>query len=274
MAQDAVKWTLLPTPNPSKFAFAVTVPQKVIVNNPSAWPVEGSSFNTFPWPPDPTLQANNKFGLYIYTSCKLSNSPERDNAVTFIFGPYLTEEQKNTPFRVSTQVKNHRWPAILLALGIQQDYTFPNSTNVVSGSNVGIVTAPRNYPKQVYIPEINEGSRFVTEEFFASTEFDIPQTPIPTPTSVSVNILDVTLNFPECLHPRISIPNTRTGDVRVVAGSASDAGGALNGQVFPATNFETWAVYVLTDQQEFTEVGWHRIRVRVYPPALPDAIVR
>jgi hypothetical protein len=274
MAQDIAKWAIVRTPNPSKFGFSVTVPQKTIVNNPSAWPEEGSLFKDFPWAPDPSLQAENRYGLYVYTDCQSSSSPERDQAITFVFGPYMTDEQKTTPFRTYTESKNHRWPPILQALAIQQDYTFPNATNVVSGTNVGIVTAPRNYPKYVFIPEVNEGSRFVTEEFFSPTKYDIPQSPVPTATSVNVDILDVSLNFPECLHPKIQIPNTRTGDVQVVAGSATGAGGALNGQVFPATNFETWAVYVLTDQQEFTGVGWHRIRVRVFPPALPDAIVR
>jgi hypothetical protein len=262
-------WYLIDTPQPNLFSIGIVVPMQEVGKSPDAWPTEGSTLEAFSLNPTPAIATQDLYGLYQYVgkSCVKSN-------VVFIFGPNKTDAEKNTPYRSYSETKNHRWPPILDALGIQQDYTFPNVTNVVSGNDSGIVTAPRNYPKRVYIPEVNEGTRFLTEEFFAATKFDIPRHAVPTPTAVFVDILDVSLSFPECLHPKITVPNTRTGDVTLVAGTAAGAGGALNGQVFPATNFETWAPYILTDQQELREGGWYRIRVRVFPPDLPDAIVR
>lgn len=276
---DRPKWSLIKTPNPSEFGISVTVPMNIIVNSPGNFPTEGDALSQNIWAADRPLRDPAHYGYYIYTDYQETTSSEREPAIVFFYGKNKTEEEKNTPFRTYTEVKNHRWPPILLALAIQQDYTFPNSTNMISnpliGSDeVGIVVAPRNYPKYAYIPEVNEGTRFVIEEFFAATKFDIPQHPVPTTTSVNVDILDVSLNFPDCLHPRIVVPNTRTGTTQLVGGTASNAGGALDGQVFPATNFETWAVYVLTDQQEPTPTGWRRIRVRVFPPPMPEVIIR
>lgn len=270
MPAPKIPFQILDTPNPDEQAFYHELDQEVL-----------SSLRADEWPTgEVTLYQDWKFAIperkaqwgdYLYVSKKGTGNA----TMRFYWCKNKTAAEKNVPFRSYSEVKNHRWPPILLALAIQQDYTFPNVTNVVSGTDSGIVTAPRNYPKRVYIPEVNEGTRFFTEEFFAATKFDIPRHVVPTPTAVFVDVLDVSLSFPECLHPKIVVPNTRTGDVTLVAGVAADAGGALNGQIFPATNFETWAPYILTDQQqELPTGGWHRIRVRVYPPDLPDAIVR
>lgn len=268
------QFQIISTPNPNEEAFYTDLDQEVLSNfRTGEWPrtIDSGSQTLYQaWRYALPERVKQGWGDYAYTS----KQPIGEGGMRFFWAKNKNDEDKNTPFRSYTEVKNHRWSPILLAFGIQQDYTFPNSTNVISGNDVGIVTAPRNYPKYVYIPEVNEGSRFVIEEFFAATKFDIPQTPVPTATAVQVNMLDVTLSFPESLHPKIVIPNTRTGLTQVIAGVAGEAGGGINGQVFPATNFETWAPYIMTDQQEFTETGWHRIRVRVYPPALPDAIVR
>ncbi len=256
------------------------IPQDTVAQNPSATPVipqanpnaaplfkelgivDGRSLG---WIPDPALAQDSRFGLY-----KFGFTSKENLDVCFWYLKPKTLDEANTPFRTYTEFKNHHWPKVLQALAIVQDYTFPNVTNVISGDDTGIVTAPMNYGKYALVDDVDEGTRFVTEEFFGPIPYAIPRYAVPVTSPVHVEVLGVNYDFPNCLHPKIQVPNTRTGDAMLVAGSAAGVGGALNGQLFPATNFETWAPYVLTDQQEQRAGGWYRIRVRVYPPDLPE----
>ncbi len=254
-----------PTPSPSERSLVVTVSEDSFASTGGKIPPQNTPYNS---PLFKTFFGKDylkEFGDFIYTG------QVGDYGLAFAMGKTLDEA--NTPFRTYREFKNHYWPKILLALGIVQDYTFPQVTNNISGNNAGIVTAPTNYGKYALIDDVEEGSIFVTEEFFGPLPYNIPRYPVPVTTPVHVEVLGVQYDFPKVLHPKIVVPNTRTGDAQLVSGSASGVGGALNGQIFPATNFETWAPYVLTDQQEYRDNGWYRIRVRVYPPDIPEVSV-
>lgn len=274
-----IRWKLLPTPDPSALTFAVLIPQDIVSQYPTCVPQTGALFKTLGiagnpsgksvgWIPDAALAQDSRFGLYVYTGMSRENLD-----MVFFYGRPKTPEEANKPFREYTEFKNHHWPKILQGFAILQDYTFPNVTNVISGNDSGIVTAPQNYAKWALVDSTDEGTRFVTEEFWSPTKFDIPGYPTPATTSIHVEVLGRDYDFPDCLHPKIVVPNTVTGSAQLVNGVGSAGGGALNGQVIPATNFETWAPYVLTDQQEYRDGGWYRIRVRVFPPPLPETAV-
>lgn len=261
------RWELIPTPNPYRFALSVVVPMSTIVNKPGAWPQENSTFAQFPWAADPALKTASRFGDYIYTDNQ--SSP---GFVTFIFGPNLTEAQKMTPFRVQKDTGNHYWPPILQALRFITDPSFPQSVQGPSGETI---FAPRYYVREVFIPGVNEGTQFITEEFYSPTPFDIPQYPAPEPTAVSYDFLGVKGSFPECLHPKIVLTDLRTATaVYTAGGTTGQAGGVLPGQIFPATNFEEWSPYFLSGKQSFVSVGYHFIRIQVRPPLIPETIVR
>jgi hypothetical protein len=276
MANDLFKWQLLPTPNPSKFGFSVIVPQKVIVKNPSQFPVEGSLFNEFFWPPNPDMKNNTRFGLYIYVQCRQARTTEGDQAIEFIFGPNMTDEEKQEPFRETTHKRNHPWPPMLLALTLIPDYTFLRQGKGYSAADneISDVVAPSYYVREVYVPGVNEGTKMIKREFYSPTKFDIPQTPVPVPTSVAYDINGVRGTFPECLHPQILIQSTRSGIAQVVAGVVSEVGGALEGQLFPETNFKEWAPYITTDTQEQVDTGWYRVQWMAIPPEKPKTIVQ
>ena len=194
--------------------------------------------------------------------------------VTLTFIEHQTAAQASQPWRVTSSFGNHRWPPILLALAFIQDNTFQRSTNGAQGNNAAIVLGPSYYVREAFIPETNEGTRFVEEEFYSDTPFIIPQYETPVETAVSYDIPGARGSFPSCLHPKIVVPSMRSSSTIVVQGSASDIAGAINGQVFPATNMEEWQPYVLSDQQKFENGAWRRTRVTVYPPEQPEVIIR
>jgi len=277
---------LEPTPNISLWALVVDIKQSVLVNEPEIIPVEGTLYKNI------SHKIISKDWLKKYGNYKLINtlrgSPAQplnsrypsnsetehrgemqDATVSLYFFPTLTDAQRQKPYRELSYFGDHRWPPILHSLVFFKDNTFPRFT---SGGNRGrgaIISGPTYYVREVYTPECYEGSRFLQQEFVADVPYNIPLYPVPVPTSVSYDLPGLRGSFPECLHPKIVIPNTQTANAAFVAGDYSTASGAIQGQVFPATNFEDWAPYVLTDKQWF-ENGYRRTRIVVAPPGVDE----
>lgn len=269
---DLPKWELIKTPNPSEFGIAVTVPMNKVVSSPANFPVEGSLLSQNIWAADRVLTDPALYGNYIYTDYQQSVSSEKERSFTFFYAKNKTEEEKNTPYREFPEHGNHYWPPMLLMLRFIPDRNFPITTQ---GANGQTIIGFRHYVREVFIPGANEGTLFVTREFFAATKFDIGQAPVPEPTAVSYDYLGARGNFPECLHGKIRIPSMRTAFASyTTGGSTTGASGVLSGQLFPETNFTEWAPYILSDKQTFTGVGWHRIQIEVFPPPIPETITR
>lgn len=211
------------------------------------------------------------YGDYI-----LSDVQNGDSAIFWSFAKNKTEEEANVPFRETTHMRNHPWPPILYALVLIPDYTFLRTGKGYNSATneISEVVAPNHYVREVFVPGVNEGTKMVKREFFGPRPFNIPQSPVPVPTAVSYDINGVQGRFPECLHPRIELGSTRSGIAQVSAGVVSSVGGALEGQIFPATNFEEWAPYITSDTQELTGGGWYRVQWFAIPPPPPDVIVQ
>lgn len=255
------------TPNPSERALVVTVDEKIFASNGGVIPDEGTLYSSEDFKTFFGRDYNKEFSNFVYTGQTKEHG--------LLFARNKTEEQMATPFRTTTWTGNHRWPPILLYVGFEADYVALRSYPASNGTTVGTAFAPNYYDKVVYIPDVSEGTRFVKDEFFAPRPFDIPQMPVPIPTAVQYILPNGSgQSFPECLHPTIVIPDFVTGISQTVGGSSSGLGGSVKGQKFPATNFETWAPYVLSDRDEYQNGGWYRVRIRVYPPAQPEPIVR
>lgn len=271
MGTPKQQFQIVPTPNPNERGFYTELDQEALSElRDGDWPVD-----------EETLYRNWRFaiperktqwGAYIYVGQEVGSAP---GTIRFLWLKNKTDEEKNTPYKTYREFKNHHWDPILLGVKVEQDYNFPVSSTTISGAEPAIVTAPRNYIKRAIIPDVDEGSIVVTEEFFAATPFDIPRYPVPTPTAVNIDFYDTGLSVPRCLHPKIEVPDIRSGiDIYLTTSQvASEANGAISGQLFPATNFETWAPYVVSDQQARRDGGWYRKRIRVYPPDMPDAII-
>lgn len=259
--------TTISTPNPAERSLRVEVPERNFASNGGVIPVAGTRYDDSSFKTLFSQDYKKEFGDFLYTG--------QDDSNGLLFARNKDEVEANTPFRTTTWVGNHRWPPILLFVGFDIDYVAQRSYAASNGTDVGTGFGPTYYDKVVYIPDVSEGTRFVKDEFFGPTPYDIPKTPVPIATAVQYILPGGTgQSFPECLHPTIQIPDFITSLTQTIGGSSANVGGSVEGQKFPATNFETWGPYVLSDNQDFQNGGWYRVRIRVFPPATPDPIVR
>lgn len=273
MAAPKNQFHITGTPDPNEEAFFTDLNQEALKNlRNDQWPRTSDGGNTATLYQDWVLSLPERvkqgWGNYVY----VRKRPLGDGVIRFFWAKNKTEEEKNTPYRETPSFGNHYWPPMLLLLRFIPDRNFPITTQ---GANGQMIVGYRHYVREVFIPGANEGSLFITREFFAAEKFDIGQHPVPEPTAVSYDYLGARGSFPECLHDRIRIPAMRTAFASYTTGGGSaGASGVLAGQIFPATNFTEWAPYIVSDKQVETEEGWKREQVEVFPPPIPDTIIR
>jgi hypothetical protein len=269
-------WRLVNTPEPDLLGFRTFHDPDTLVfktaDGNDGWPIEGTTVygNWFG-----ALGAYTKsalpWGNYVLTDEEITD----EGIVAFTWHKNKTVAEANVPFRSHwAEFGDKHWPAILKALTLQQDDQFVAATPTISGSNQGIAIAPRYYQQEEYINDVDEGTRFLLQEFFGPREFIIPKYPTPQPGRVSYQTATREGSFPECLHDDITIPSTRTSISQNAGGTTTEAAGALEGQFFPKTAFKTWRPYVKKSTQVRRDGGWYRTIVRVYPPRIPRRIRR
>lgn len=254
-------------PGSGEFSLRVWVPMDK-VRDDSSKPVEGTTtYRAFKWHTDPG--GTESFYDYIFS---FPEEQTRDGMVGFNFAKSKTEAEKNTAVKTWKTFGNHYWPPVLKSVKFFQDRSFPVSTN---GTDGGVVLAARLYARIEYIPPASEGTLFLHEVFTSPTPFSIGPSPVPMPTAVSWDYHSSSGSFPECLHGKLVFPAMRTAYASYSSGGgAASANGAAGGQVFPATNFETWQPYTSMEAQEQAHGAWVRTRVTVFPPAEPETITR
>lgn len=253
---SAPTYEILSTPVTGLKSLGVIVDQSVVAETPELLPPEGALYGNIDsriMPADLSDLWNN----YRYVDDKdLGNGK-----MMMLFVKVMSDEERNTPFRTISSFGNHRWPPILLSLELLASSTFS-----------GAYPQTNYFVREQYIPDVSEGTRFITEEFFSDIPYTIPKYKVPIPQSVSYDVQGVRGSFPECLHDDIRINPTRTFNVITqITGNAPP--GTIGGQFFPATNFPEWATYIMSDDSDFQN-GYYRKRIRVIPPSMPDPIIR
>jgi hypothetical protein len=191
----------------------------------------------------------------------------------FAFAKSKTDEEKAIPFREYTKSDDFTWPAVLLGIAVYPDEGFPQSTYAVVNGSKTLISAPRYYGRELYIPQTRLSTLHTIQEFVSPTKFKIGATTQPIPQPVDYEVLNVERSFPACLHDDLTLPATRTGTAQLVAGKVGGGrAGAVDGYHFPATNHKTWTAHYIHDDQQFTNGAWHRVRIRVSPPPLPKPV--
>lgn len=289
---QALTHSIESTPNNQILALRVQVRQDVLVSDPTIIPAEGVLYKDFKGRLfDKALLKN--FGNYRFIDTDngftqrqnpkekvmgMSDPVEGINGnatISLFFLPSMTDAQRNTPYRTLTYTGNHRWGPILKFLEIIPN-AFPRSTNGFVNGQAAIISGPSYYVKQGYIPECNEGTKFIEESFFSDIPYQINQQETPVLQSVTYDVPGARGQFEECFHADITIPATQSVSWATFVGdntSIAISGGQLGGQFFRKTNFTEWAPYVLTDQQKFS-AGYSRTRITVIPPPIPRIVVR
>lgn len=269
-----ITWKLLSTPSPDDLGFQTFHdPDNFIyktTDGNDGWPIEGTTIYGNWWAAEqPKCKSSLEWGTYVLGDEEIT----QEGVIVFTWHKNKTAEEMNTPFRRYSRLGNHRWPPILVDVSVLPDYGSPRNFPIYSGTDIGVGFGPSYNDQLIYIPDASEGTRFVTEEFFAAVPFNIPQYPTPVATAVTYRLPGgETRSFPECLHDTLCIPPLITAQTSIVAGVAGVIGTTIPEQIFPATNFVSWAPYVLSDSQERRDGGWYRVRVRVYPPPVPDVV--
>lgn len=254
------------TPDPRYRSLVVSVGESSFASNGGVIPIQGTLYSSDLFKGLLGSDYHKEFDDFVYTQ----QLPDSKTGGELVFARHFSDEQKKTPFRVTSKFGNHRWPPILKQLQFIQARDFPITSQLSDGKTI---YANRYLVREVYIPEVNEGSRFVTEEFISDTKFDIPQYPVPTPTSISYHYLNLRGGFPECLHKKIDLKALISTTASYNGSVTTSNYNELQGQVFPATNFTEWAPYVLSDDQDLVGGVWYRKRIRVYPPPMPKTRV-
>lgn len=261
----APTYKTLKTPVAGLRSLGVIVDDSVIGENPDILPAEGTLYGQL----DPRIMPQDLSKLwdnYRY----VEQEDLGDGKFMLIFVKVLTNNQRMTPYRTITSFGGEFvWDAILKALVFIPDRNFGRSTNGIRNGRGAVISGPQYYVRQVYQPAVRRGTRFVTQYFFSDKPYNIGSQLVPIPRSVFYDVPGAQGYFPDCLGPEVRIPDTQTANAAFVAGAQAYASGALQGQYFPATNFEEWSPYFSKIDQDFQN-GYLMTRTMAIPPLVDD----
>lgn len=189
---------------------------------------------------------------------------------TFHFFKNKSLADINTPWETVEIIGNHFWPMVVLAVWIETDYNFLQSSNVIQDREQGIITGPTHYIRDTVLPDIEEGSTIITRKFLSATQPFIPKRPVPQPMAMSVQVNGASREYPKVLHDDLFIEATESGTMQyLTSGLVTTLGGAVGEHFFPATNFPYRKPYILTDEPVRNALGlWERTQIEVRPPKL------
>lgn len=259
---------MLPTPDPEEVGFRVRLEATGLF--PSQLPKLGTPFVKCTILPSRPRATHQDIGEYVYTQMDKEGS-----YLWFYFHKPKSDAEKLIPFRSTPKFDDFTWSMVLKNIFIIPDEGFPQSTYAVVDGQKTLVSGPRYYGRELYIPEMTVPTKFTIDEFIAPTKFSIPAHPVPLPLPVNYEVLGVKREFPKCLHDDLELQSTRTGTAQITAGGTGGArSGVIEGYEFPATNFKEWTAHYIHDDQQQTNGLWHRVRIRVSPPPMPKPISR
>lgn len=280
ISKPVTGFDLRPTPDPNKWVVAFTTliagDENIVQNMPiSAWNTEGKAPTTYAQFCETIgINANvDQFGTQVYTQAEKGGPGE----ITFLFAPAAASDDQIKPYLEVPSFGAHPWPPILHSLAVPLDTGLPlaQSSPDLTNGGIGTTFAPQPYVRETFTPGIDGGTRFIKRYFWNATPMQIGRYPIPIPESVSYDLPgNKSGQFPECLHSEIVIDDQQTAPVQVVTAGTQVGGQSIEGQIFPATNFETWETYTPEFSQEMSAGGFLAVQTIVQPPDAPDPITR
>lgn len=264
---------LLPTPDPSSISFRIS--ESAQQTRVGDIPRQGDKFANTRLTKSRVAQDN--FANYTYQYM------DRDGQnLWFYFSfPYsetidpVTGKPKNlVPYNTFTTNKRWQWPPVLHRLIFTPD-ALPIITAVPSLSDdKGYAQAfvQRLVPRRVFTPATSALCECVVEQFLSDVPWDTVEHPQPVEGVVEWD-LPGTSDSINCLHPRIEIPSNGRPYVTVVNATPTNNTPIGQNRIFPATNFEDWAPFVISDEITRTNGVYFRERVTIYPPAANERTV-
>ena len=264
MASPNVKFETVPTPNPNEVA--VRVWQDANQMGLATIPTLGALYSQNKITVTPRLRD--------FSDYKYADMEKEGDKVWFYFVKPKTDTEKGTPFRITYSTRQYPWPGVLYGLNIYETTTFPQTVNTGTGT---VATAPRYFAKYRYKPTPNVSSVIRVEEYLSDTPYE--QSTLthdqPIATDINGNFLGLTINIPRCLHPQVIFDSNIPDGELVVGQGTTGTPRDFNPsrQVFPATNFEDWAEFVIDDDVKLVNGQYYRNKVWIFPPIQPDDIL-
>jgi len=264
---------LLPTPDPSTISFRISESaQSFRVGD---IPKQGAKFADTRLTKSRVQQDN--FANYTYQYM----GREKANLWFYFTFPYsaeidpVTGQPKNqVPFNSFTTNKRWSWPAVLHRL-IFVPSQVPLITAVPNpDDSKGYAQAfvERLVPRRVYTPATNALCECLVEQFLSDVPWDTVEHPQPVDGEVEWDLPGTSASI-QCLHPRIEIPSAGRPYTVVVNATPYSSAPIGQNRIYPATNFEDWAPFVVSDEVVRQNGVYFRERVTIYPPAPNERIV-
>lgn len=267
MPDKGGQYNILSTPNPQELSFRVWVDSTKL--RPEDIPADLQTFRT-------TAEARRHQHLVQYYGDYVFTYPEAgDGGMWLYYAKNKTDAEKNTPFETYSSRRDYHWPSVLEDLYIVGTTEFPQTVGTGSG-NVSSTT--RYFPRFRYRPSVSYNSRVKIEQFLSPTKW--PDSTFakvqPVPTNIDAYFVGLSINFERCLHGDIEFTELVPGaQVVFNAGMKNPpASRRTDKQFFPATNFTDWAPFVLDDRQQMTNGVFLRERISIFPPPIPETILR
>lgn len=241
------------------------MPPYAAVNPDGTYTAGTATYNSMAWIPQDLAGG---FGNYVFTFLEKCPFERWDgDFLTMYFAKPRTPLARATAWRSTSRFGNHPWPTELHGIKILQDNIFQRSSLTQDGAgNVGRSFASTNYLRKAIKPPMYEGTRFVLKQYQSEVPFRVGQYPVPAAATVSIDILGIREEIPECLHGGIEIPATTTGTTAVFAAGQVPMAGTVDGQKFRRTNFRRRAPYVISGDPHFDAGVWGLDILIVFPP--------
>lgn len=264
---------LFETRNPSMPGLSVDVEMKELL--PSDIPAQHTALSACA----EVIRRRIPSAWHTYEFVKVTDGPP--GFCSFKFLAPQTAAERAVPFQTFTTYKEHAWPAVLFAFNAFPDYSNPRQSGTIVKSDsvyaMEEIILPTWVWRRAWIEQVVADSKCIVERFsgmgvaFTDEELDHIQ-PVPAPVEWDYN------GKPDgmvCLHPELKIPSHGNSARALVDGAPTIIGSTSGFQpfrLFPATNFEEWAPFVLSDSQVEENGEWYRERVTIYPPPQPEII--
>jgi hypothetical protein len=188
--------------------------------------------------------------------------------------PVTGQPKSEVPFNTFRTNKRWQWPAVLHRLVFVPD-ALPIVSAVPSPSDTkGYSQAfvQRLIPRRVFTPATSALCECVVEQFVSDTPWTTVEHQQPVEGVVEWD-LPGTSGAINCLHSRIEIPSNGRPYVTVVNATPTNNSPIGQNRTFPATNFEDWAPFVISDEVVRRNGVYFRERVTIYPPAANERTV-
>jgi hypothetical protein len=262
---------ILPTRNPSEISFRVRAQAQNF--RPHNIPTVGDAYKNTNIP---GVARANTDGLGDYVYCYMS---KESDTLWFYFCKNKTAAERNTPFNTYYTSRQWRWPNILNDIEFVPDNAFPLVSQVpLVESSVGSVTptvsvasvyAARLIERMNITPEALALSMCKVEQFTSDVPWSAAELTHPQPTEGVVSWdFNGAKGSITCLHPDIKIPARGKAYTTIIDGNTLSAEPSPNvpNREFPATNFEAWEPFVVSDDVVRENGVYFRERVTIYPP--------